>query len=204
VLAAAVKGPGGTDTLAEVRSAIGNVSAPWLLVGFVPGTTATRLRTGALLGLLATGAALLGFYVAMSFVVRRYEGDPVSDLLRALSVNKAYLEGGLVSGPVFGALGAWWRRTRSLRATVLAGALMVGEPLVLLALGVVFRDGITKLGGIALIRIIPGWGLGASDPPAIIAVYAVEAIAGIALAAVAWRRSRPEPPVAACALAGRL
>ena len=43
VLAAWVKGPGGAGDVSEIRSAIGNLSAPWLLVAFVAGTGFSRL-----------------------------------------------------------------------------------------------------------------------------------------------------------------
>jgi hypothetical protein len=57
--AAWIKGPGGDDGVSELRSVLGNVSTPWLLVAFVAGTRVTNLRSGALVGLAATGAASL-------------------------------------------------------------------------------------------------------------------------------------------------
>ncbi len=108
VLAAVIKGPGGAHSAAEIRSAVGNLSAPWLLVGFVAGTAVSRLRSGALAGLAATMVALTGFYAVNALM----HG---SGLAFELSANRGYLQGGVITGIVFGALGAWWRQRRTLR-----------------------------------------------------------------------------------------
>src|ERR1700756_123410 len=54
-----------------LRDAIGNLSAVWLLLPFLAGAPAgsRRVSTGALFGLAATLAALVGFYFAESFVL---------------------------------------------------------------------------------------------------------------------------------------
>lgn len=138
VLAAWAKGPnGGVDAVARLRTDVGNLSTPWLLVGFVAGTQTSRLRSGALLGLLATMLALFGFYLYSSLVVDLGGHGLLGDLRRELFANRVYLEAGVVSGPIFGALGAWWTGRRSLRASFLVGALLIGEPLLLAAIGLV-------------------------------------------------------------------
>ena len=59
LFAAWAKGPGtdGIGTLSQLRAGIGNVSTPWLLVAFLAGAQARRLRSGAALGLAATAVA---------------------------------------------------------------------------------------------------------------------------------------------------
>src|SRR5207247_10542018 len=100
-------------------------------VPFIAGIRSRRAASGALLGLLATMSALLGFYVLTTFVVDTGFGHE-------LWGNRIYLASGVLSGPLFGALGAWWGRSRSIRASVIAGALLIGEPIVFAVIGVVF------------------------------------------------------------------
>ena len=61
-----IKGSGG-----GVRDVIGNASAPWLLLPFVAGAVAgeRRLARAALIGLLASLVAVIGFYTALKMAV---------------------------------------------------------------------------------------------------------------------------------------
>jgi hypothetical protein len=180
----------GVSTISQLRSTLGNLSTPWLLVAFIAGTQSPRLRSGALLGLLATMVALVGFYVLTTLVVDLGGHGFLDDFRKELSANRAYLEGGLVTGPLFGALGAWWRQTRSLRSSVLAGALMMAEPLVLVLVGLVFSGGVLpSVGGLPLVvRILPGWELSADRSAISIAVYAAEFGLGLAVVLLAVLR----------------
>jgi hypothetical protein len=194
LFAAWVKGQAtdGLSTVSQLRSAVGNLSAPWLLVAFVAGTQFPRPLTASLFGLLATMLGLAGFYLLTTLVVDLGGHGYLDNLVRELSANRAYLEGGVLTGPVFGALGWWWRQTRSLRASVLAGALMMGEPLVLLVVGAVFSGGVSGGALPLVLRIVPGWGLSVDRPASSIAVYAVEfglGLAVIVLATVSARRA---------------
>ena len=137
LLAAWAKGPNtdGLSTISQVRADLGNVSTPWLLVPFLAGARSRKAGPGALLGLAATMSALFGFYVLTSLLVDLGNHGIVQDLGRELEANRIYLASGLLSGPLFGALGAWWRRSRSLGASVVAGTLLVGEPIVLAGVG---------------------------------------------------------------------
>jgi hypothetical protein len=194
-LAAWAKGPDtdGLSTISQIRSAFGNLSAPWLLVGFVAGTQTSKLRTGALLGLAATLVGLTGFYLMTSLVVDLGGRNYLDNLARELAANRAYYEGAVIAGPLFGLLGAWWRQTRTVRASVLAGALLMAEPLVLIVIGLLFPDGMSSSGGglPLVVRIVPGWGLTAARTSgAWIAVYAVEFLAGLTLLLYALIRTR--------------
>jgi hypothetical protein len=93
-----------------------------------------------------------------------------------------------VAGPIFGALGAWprpWRRGPTVRTALLAGGLLIAEPLVMLALGAARPHVLSAGTGLPLIaRIIPGWGLTSASGGAAWAVYAAELMLGIAVVAV--------------------
>jgi hypothetical protein len=189
VLAAWAKGPntGGVQYVSQLRGAVGNLSTPWLLVPFFAGTQCRRLRQGALMGLAATLCALVGFYMLNTLVENLGGHGFLGDLRLELTGNRAYFEGGIVTGPIFGALGAWWQRRPTARASLLVGALLIAEPLVMLVLGAA-RPHVLS-GGIPLIvRIIPGWGLTGSSGGAAWAVYTVELTLGVAVLVVAAGR----------------
>jgi hypothetical protein len=167
VAAAAIKGPnGGTGAVAALRTNLGNLSTPWLLVGFVAGTTTPRRLRGAASGLLVTLLALIGFYVLNAVFVDLGAQTFAGNLGRELSANRVYLESGLVSGPVFGALGAWSRGSRSVRTSIVAGVLLVAEPIVVAALGLIAGDGVS------------------------LTVYSAELVIGIAILTIAVVRRR--------------
>ena len=140
VLAAWAKGQN-TDGVAQVsqlRNALGNLSTPWLLVAFFAGLQWSRLRDGAVVGLAATLCALAGFYLLSTLVENLGGHGFLGDLRLELSGNRAYFEGGVITGPIFGALGALlsqWRRRPTARTSLLVGGLLIAEPLVMLALG---------------------------------------------------------------------
>ena len=190
VLAAWAKGQN-TDGVAQVsqlRNAFGNLSTPWLLVAFFAGLQWSRLRDGAVVGLAATLCALAGFYLLSTLVENLGGHGFLGDLRLELSSNRAYFEGGVITGPIFGALGAWQsqrRRRSTARTSLLVGGLLIAEPLVLLALGPVRHHVLSASTGLPLIaRIIPGWGLTADSGTAVWAVYAAELIFGVAVVAI--------------------
>jgi hypothetical protein len=114
-----------------LSDAVGNISALWLLVPFLAGAAADgrRMVAGALSGLIATLAALTGFYFAESFVLDLGQHPWLTDLSLTMGAVTYYAERGLVTGPVFGALGQWWRQRRSVVAAGLIAAVFVLEPL---------------------------------------------------------------------------
>ncbi|HTC69445.1 MAG TPA: DUF6518 family protein [Acidothermaceae bacterium] len=191
VLAAWAKGQNtdGVQQVSQLRSALGNLSTPWLLVAFFAGMQSSRPRRGAVIGLAATLCALAGFYLLSTMVENLGGHGFIGDLRIELSGNREYFEGGIVTGPIFGALGAWqklWSSRPTARTSLLAGGLLIGEPLVMLGLGT-FRHHVLSAGsGLPLIaRIIPGWGLTASSSGAVWAVYAAELALGLAVILVA-------------------
>jgi hypothetical protein len=120
---------------AGIRDAIGNLSAAWLLLPFVCGVLVGggRAFRGAVVGMLATVTALTGFYVSNAFVLDLGLHPWLEDVNLAIHGEIFWLELGLFSGPIFGALGARWRRTRSIFLVVLITAFFVFEPLAWLA-----------------------------------------------------------------------
>jgi len=135
---------------AGIRDAIGNVSAPWLLIGFLGGAIAGRRRVvvGALTGTVAIYIALLGFYVTNSFVLDLGPHPWLTDLNLAVVGGKGYFFFSLVSGPIFGMLGVWWVRTRSVIPVLIVGLFFVLEPGIQLA-----RNGGNNMGNQLLIGI---------------------------------------------------
>lgn len=199
VVAALVEGPGGVGEVHEVRSALGNLSTPWLLVGFLAGTRCSTMLSGALVGLAATMAALTGFYLVNALAYDQGAGSTYADLRLVFSANRGYFEGGLVTGLLFGLLGAWWSRRRGLGVSVVVGALLVAEPLVLVALGVVGPDAVASgESGLPLfVRLVPGWGLTTDRGDVALGIYAAELVLGLVILLLAVRRSARgrRPPI---------
>jgi hypothetical protein len=116
----------GNDT--GIRDDIGNLSAPWLLLPFFAGAALRgRWLAGAAAGLGATFAALAGFYVANAFVLDLGPHSLANEI--RLAFTTYWFPPGLLSGPLFGMLGAIWRR-RGYPALGLAVILLLdAEPL---------------------------------------------------------------------------
>jgi hypothetical protein len=121
-----IKGSGG-----GVRDVIGNASAPWLLLPFIAGAVAGdhRVARAALIGLVVSLVAVVGFYTVYVLVVLGIRPRSVSEFVHLALVSGArWLVLGAISGPVFGALGGWWQLRRSLVAGLLAASLLLFEP----------------------------------------------------------------------------
>jgi hypothetical protein len=112
------------------------MSAPWLLLPFVFGSTQLQRRRAMLLGLTVTVSALAGYF---ALTLSPLESVPLSrfpaDLVALAHSNLRNIVGGLVTGPVFGALGQRWRVTRSWLSAGLLAAAFCLEPLARLGVG---------------------------------------------------------------------
>ena len=111
---------------------VSGMSAPWLVLPFVVGLTQERSRRAMGLGLVATLAALFGYF-AMTY--SPLEGHSIGELvpgfwtIASTGSNPVWILGGIVTGPLFGFLGHRWRVERSwISAALIAGALCL-EPL---------------------------------------------------------------------------
>ncbi len=189
--AALLKGQSGDGRaiVSQVRSELGNLSAPWVLIAWFAGTRSRRIPVSSVLGLAATTIALVGFYLVSAVVEPMDRGGVVRDVGAWVSANRVYFEAALVSGPLFGALGGWWARRPSPSAFAVAGLLMIGEPLVLWLTGAIFPSGVlSPITGLPLvIRIVPGFGLGGAGAVSIV-VHVAEIAGGIGLLVVGRRR----------------
>ena len=190
-----IKGSGegsGAASLSQLRVVIGNLSAPWLLVAFVAGALTPRVRLGWAYGLAATLGALVGFYLVFTVVVKMSSHGFLNDVRLVLSANRVYFEAGVLTGPTFGALGAWWRGHRPFSIGWVVGGVLAGEPLVLFAIGALRWAVDLTAGSTApvLVRIVPAWGLWVDSGPITIALYTAEFVLGVAVVVSAARRAR--------------
>jgi MFS family permease len=159
---------GNFSSLGAWAASVSGLSAPWLILPFLAGSTQDRRRRAMVVGLVVTLGALIG-YVAMTYSplenvpVSRF-GSGVLAMVRS-GQNPLWFAGGIVMGPVFGFLGHRWRTERSRLSAALVVATLLLEPAA---------------------RVIAGM----RSRPAI--VWEVELVVG-ALAA-AWFASRRERP----------
>jgi hypothetical protein len=124
-----------TATLGAWAATAAQVSAPWLVLPFLIGSTQERARKAAVLGLVVTASALLGYF-AMTYSpmeIHPWSFDRFAHGMVAVTTrgwyNPLYILGGLVTGPLFGLLGQRWRVRRSwVSASLVAGVLCL-EPL---------------------------------------------------------------------------
>jgi hypothetical protein len=133
------------------RDALGNMSAPWVLVPFVTGARVRSLWRGALLGVGVTLLALFGFYVAEAAILDLGSHPWWVDLQLTVKWN-VYDSWGIVSGLLYGALGALWSARRSAVAGAAVGFAFIAEPVIALLLS---RSGLWDAG---LLRYTWLWG----------------------------------------------
>jgi Family of unknown function (DUF6518) len=176
------------STLSQLRNVIGSLSTPWVLIPFVAGTLCARRLTGALLGLATTLTALAGWYLCATLSEDLGGHGFLGDLRLEFSANRVWFTAGLISGPLFGILGSWWHRTRTLSAGVVAGVLLMGEPLVMASLTLLHAAGVTRQGsGLPLLlRVVPNTWV---EGDLAVSVLAAEFAIGLGVVALALRRS---------------
>lgn len=151
----------GTD--GGIRDQIGNLSAPWLLVGLFPAAQIRNLPKAATAGLTCTLIALSGFYLAVAVQT------PSSSPHEVFAANRLWLYAGLVSGPVCGVVGSLLGRRGRWSLAACTAALLIAEPLAILLLTDAF-GGQTPFGF--------SWGGGVAP------AYRGELVVGAALLAV--------------------
>jgi len=100
----------------------GFVSCPALPVG----------GARALLGFTSTLVALAGFYAALTAVLAGQlgGGGHLAELVVEVGANRIYFLGGIVTGPILGAVGAWIGRYQPNSLWLVVGALVATEILV--------------------------------------------------------------------------
>jgi hypothetical protein len=107
---------------------VASLSAPWLLLAFLAGSTQRAPWRGALLGLGCTFAALVGYFLltdspaeGAQYTLANTHGFFVS--------NAPVVLGGFVTGPLFGWFGQQWRTRRAIAGALIAAAAFCLEPL---------------------------------------------------------------------------
>jgi hypothetical protein len=103
------------------------MSAPWLLIAFLAGWSQATVRRAALLGLVCTMVALLG-YCAMTLSPVEGAHLTVAGARGLLLGQRRWAAGGLVTGPLFGWLGHRWRTRRDWKSVLVAGLVVCCEP----------------------------------------------------------------------------
>jgi hypothetical protein len=118
-----------------VATTVSGLSAPWVLLAFFFGCTETGPWRGALIGLAATLTALASYFALMWSPFEGVHMSLATMAHLALSSQALNVDGGLVTGPLYGWLGQRWRARRSLLSALLAAALLPLEPIALTLVG---------------------------------------------------------------------
>jgi hypothetical protein len=117
-------------------SSVSVMSAPWLVLPFVFGSTRRQSRSAMLLGLTAVTWALIGYF---AMTLSPFEGVPLSrfplDLIQLAHSQLRNIIGGVVTAPLFGLLGQRWRIKRSWTSAAPVAAAVCLEPLARLVVG---------------------------------------------------------------------
>jgi hypothetical protein len=159
-----------------VRNALGNASAPWVVVPFLAGTFYSRTWQAALIGGATTLAAFFGFYLAEAAILDLGPHPWYVDLQLTLGSGHVYEIWGTPVGLVYGVLGWLWASRSSAAAFVAVGFAFATEPLIVFGLQ---RSGLWGGGGLL-------------DYPWVWAMEIILGLAAITYAfAKAQARSRP-------------
>jgi len=140
VVMAAIKGQD-----VGVRDALGNLSAPWIVIPFLAGMRSTSVWRATLVGVATTLASLLGFYVAEAAILDLGPHPWYIDLKLTAGAVNIYEKCGVFSGALYGALGGLWAMRRTVWAAAAIGLAFVVEPAITL---VTSRAGLWGGGGL--------------------------------------------------------
>ncbi len=112
-----------------LRSDVGNLSAPWLVLPFLASLGATSLSRGSAMGLITSTLALAGFYAVQTLMLQDHLGNGgfLRELPFEMSANRIYLLAGVATGPVLGVFGAWFGGAHRQWTWAVVGGLLVGE-----------------------------------------------------------------------------
>jgi hypothetical protein len=107
---------------------VASLSAPWLLLAFLAGATQRNPWRAALLGLGATFAALVGYFLLTDSPLEGAQYT-IANTHGFLVSNSPVVLGGIVTGPLFGWFGQQWRTRRAIAGALVVGAAFCLEPL---------------------------------------------------------------------------
>ena len=142
VFGAAVQQLGASSSLLGAWTATAaQVSAPWLIVAFLAGTTQDSPRRAMIIGVVVIEAALLGYF-AMTYSpleIHPWTFDRFVDGMIAITTrggyNGGFIVSGLLTGSAFGLLGQRWRVRRWWVSAAFVAGVLCFEPLVRWASG---------------------------------------------------------------------
>ncbi|HZT93499.1 MAG TPA: DUF6518 family protein [Gaiellaceae bacterium] len=103
------------------------LSAPWLVLAFVAGSTQREPRRAALLGLGCTAAALLGYFLLTDSPLEGAHYSLANARGFFVSEHRVFL-GAVLTGPLFGWLGQQWRTRRAIGGAIVTAAALCLEP----------------------------------------------------------------------------
>jgi hypothetical protein len=111
-------------------TAVSGMSAPWLLLPFAAGAAQASRGRAAWLGLAATWLAITAYVLMIDSPM---EGVHLTPRILAASGSSQWpwFLGGLISGPLYGVLGHYWRTRRSWLSACLAATPVILEPVVI-------------------------------------------------------------------------
>jgi len=154
---------------------VASLSAPWLLLAFLAGATQRSPWRAALLGLGATFAALVGYFLLTDSPLEGAQYS-VANAHGFFVSNSPVVLGGIVTGPLFGWFGQQWRTRRAIAGALIVGAAFCLEPL-------------ARRAAVRPIHML-GRGYAVTNPISSHFVVATEVAVGLALAAVLLVRRR--------------
>jgi hypothetical protein len=139
------------------------LSAPWLVLPFAFGCTQLQPRRAMLIGALATGSALLGYFVMTLSPIEGVHLSENSHLILGLLRSESHvIVGGVVTAPLYGLLGQRWRTKRSWLSAVLVVGALCFEPLTESAVGRLPRPATVWISEVGAGLILAGYFLAAS------------------------------------------
>jgi uncharacterized protein DUF6518 len=154
---------------------VASLSAPWLLLAFLAGATQRDPLRAAVLGLGATLAALVGYFLLTDSPLEGAQYSLGNTHGFFLS-NAPVVLGGIVTGPLFGWFGQQWRTRRAIAGSLIAAAAFCLEPL-------------ARRAAVRPIHML-GADYAVTNPIDSRVVVAAEVAVGLALAAAALVRRR--------------
>ena len=117
---------------------VANLSSPWLLLPFLAGFGQRSYRWGAITGVAADVSCVLGFYAGfLSLDPLRYGLQASAPLLQVAFASLGnwlvfiapWVGAAVTAGLLYGLLGCWWGRTRSILPAAMVATPFILEPI---------------------------------------------------------------------------
>ena len=138
---------------------VSGMSAPWLILPFLVGVTQERARKAAILGLLVTMAALLGYFYMSNSAFEGVALDRAWPRMAAMmrgDYNLLWIASGLVTGPLYGYFGHRWRVARSWVGALCVASVLCLEPLARRTAGTAIAGGLSGSPVVWTVEVVTG------------------------------------------------